>query len=280
MTDNRSLKSIIGDNAAMSAKVKGIPVDLDPRFMTSLARGLDVLAAFELQPVLTVTQAARLAGLPRSATARCLFTLEQLGYIALNGTAYSLRPALLPLARAFATGNPLARDGQRVVDALRDKLGESSSLAMFDSRGAHSRVVYICRAETARIISVPLFAGSTLPSYCTSNGRVLLAGLEAADLDAFLAQAPFTARTGKTLVGREELQSELSRITSQGWAITDGELEAGLRSIAVPVRDALGRTVAAVNLATQSSRRGLDWLTKAALPELQAAAVHLTRVST
>ena len=68
------------------------------------------------------------------------------------------------LARAFAMGNPLVRDGQRVVDALRDKLGESSSLAMFDSRSAHAKVVYVCRAETARIISVPLFSVSSLPS--------------------------------------------------------------------------------------------------------------------
>ena len=279
MTDIRSNKSFIGYNADMSGEVKKNPTALDPRYMTSLARGLEVLAAFEAQPVLTVTQAAKLTGLPRSAAARCLFTLEQLGYVAADGPAYSLRPALLPLARAFALGNPLARDGQRVVDALRDNLAESSSLAMFDSRSAHMRVVYVCRAETARIISVPLFAGSTLPSYCTSNGRVLLAGLAPEALEAFLAATPFAARTAKTLTKAADLRAELQRIATQGWAVTDSELEAGLRSIAVPVRDAEGRTVAALNLATQSSRRGLDWLTSLALPELQAAAAHLARVA-
>jgi IclR family pca regulon transcriptional regulator len=279
LTDNQINKSFIGDNAGMTAEVKENPSPLDPRFMTSLARGLEVLAAFESQPVLTVTQAARLTGLPRSATARCLFTLEQLGYIAALGTSYSLRPALLPLARAFAVGNPLARDGQRVVDALRDRLGESSSLAMFDSRSAYARVVYVCRAETARIISVPLFAGSTLPSYCTSNGRVLLAGLAPEALDAFLATAPFPARTAKTLTTAAALRGVLQSITAQGCAVTDGELEAGLRSIAVPVRDGEGRIVAALNLASQSSRRDMDWLNRTALPELQAAAAHLARVA-
>lgn len=263
----------------MGEEVKENPGNLDPRFMTSLARGLEVLAAFEAQSVLTVTQAAKLTGLPRSATARCLFTLEQLGYVAASGPAYTLRPALLPLARAFAVGNPLARDGQRVVDALRDKLGESSSLAMFDSRSAHGRVVYVCRAETARIISVPLFSGSTLPSYCTSNGRVLLAGLAPEAVTAFLATAPFPTRTAKTLTKAADLRMELARIAAQGCAVTDGELEAGLRSIAVPLRDADGRTVAALNLATQSSHRSLAWLTETALPELQAAAIHLSRTA-
>jgi IclR family pca regulon transcriptional regulator len=71
----------------------------------------------------------------------------------------------------------------------------------------------------------------------------------------------------------------LARIAAQGWALTDGELEAGLRSIAVPLRNTEGRIIAALNLATQSSRRGLDWLTNTALPELQAAAAHLVRVA-
>lgn len=263
----------------MAGEVKENLAGADPRFMASLARGLEVLRTFESRTTLTVSQAAKLAGLPRSAVARCLFTLQQLGYVEASGPAYSLRPALLPLARAFAVGNPLARDGQRVVDALRDRLGESSSLAMFDSRSAHAQVVYVCRAETARIISVPLFAGSTLPSYCTSNGRVLLAGLGNAALNAFLAMAPFPARTPKTLTSASPLRAEITHIRTQGWALTDGELEAGLRSIAVPVRDESGQVAGALNLATQSSRRQREWLTDIALPELQAAAAHLTRVA-
>jgi IclR family pca regulon transcriptional regulator len=249
----------------------------DPRFMASLARGLEVLRAFEDAP-LTVTEAARLTGLPRSAVGRCLFTLAQLGYLAADGPRYRLLPALLPLARAFIAGNPLARGGQQVVDALRDTLGESSSLAMFDSRCGHARVVYVCRAETARIISVPLVAGSVLPSYCTSHGRVLLAGLAPAALQIFLDATAFPARTPATLTTAAGLARELAQVRAQGYAITDGELEAGLRSIAVPVRDASGQVVAALNLATQSSRRRLDWLTLTALPELHAAAAHLARL--
>ncbi|MGE4482700.1 IclR family transcriptional regulator domain-containing protein [Acidocella sp.] len=251
----------------------------DPRFMTSLARGLEVLAAFEAQPGMTVTQAAKATGLSRSAAGRCLFTLERLGYVTAEGASYMLCPAVMPLARAFLAGHPLARAGQAVVDALRDRLGESSSLAMFDTRSAYNRVVYVCRAETARIISVPLFVGTTLPSYCASNGRALLAWLPPGELARFLAQAPFSARTPKTLIDETALRAELETVRAQGWAMTDGELEAGLRSIAVPVRGADGQVAAAINLATQSAHRSQDWLLQTALPELQAAAAHLARVA-
>lgn len=262
----------------MGQEVKEKPPE-DPRFMTSLARGLEVLAAFEAQPRMTVTQAARATGLSRSAAGRCLFTLERLGYVTADGSSYTPCPALLPLARAFSSGNPLARAGQAVVDALRDRLGESSSLAMFDTRSAYGRVIYVCRAETSRIISLPLFTGAILPSYCASNGRALLAGLPVKERERFLAQAPFPARTPKTLTDAESLGAELEKIHAQGWAMTDGELEAGLRSIAVPVRGADGQVAAAINLATQSAHRSQDWLLQTALPELQAAAAHLARVA-
>ena len=70
--------------------------------MTSLARGLEVLCLFEGHAALTVTQAAKRTGLSRSSVARCLFTLgAALGYVAGDGPAYRLRPALLPLACAL-----------------------------------------------------------------------------------------------------------------------------------------------------------------------------------
>lgn len=250
----------------------------DARFMTSLARGLEVLAAFEAQPRLTVTQAAKQTGLSRSAAGRCLFTLEQLGYVAAEGTSYVLCPSVLPLARGFSAGHKLVRAGQDVVNDLRDRLGESSSLAMFDTRRAYQQVIYVCRAETMRIISVPLFTGAVLPSYCTSNGRVLLAGLTPEALAAFLGAAELPPRTAQTLTNSESLQAELKKIRAQGWAMTDGELEAGLRSIAVPVRKADGTVTAAINLATQSAHRTQGWLLQTALPELQAAAAHLARL--
>lgn len=266
----------------MAEEVKEKPPEsagADPRFMTSLARGLDVLAAFQLHPSMTAAQAAKATGLSRSAASRCLFTLEQLGYVASSGASFMLCPAILALSGGFSAGNHLARNGQSVVDALRDRLGESCALAMFDTHTPYERVIYICRAETGRVISVPLVTGAVLPSYCASSGRVLLAGLGMAEQKQFLAQAPFPAKTARTLTGAEALREELQRVREQGWAVVDEELEAGLRSVAVPVRKADGETIAAISLATRSAHHTKEWLLQKILPELQAAAAHLTRVT-
>src|SRR3546814_12247766 len=53
----------------------------DPNFMQSLARGLEVLRAFEGQPSLSMAEAARISGLNRPSTGRCLFNLVRLGYV-------------------------------------------------------------------------------------------------------------------------------------------------------------------------------------------------------
>lgn len=250
----------------------------DPSFMLSLARGLAVLRAFERRDAVNVAQAAKAAGLPRSSAGRCLHTLARLGYLVEAEGSYRLTPAMLPLTAAYMTSDPLAAAAQPIVNAVRDRLGESSSVAVLDTRGAPDQVVYVCRAETVRIISAPLNIGSVLPSFCTAMGRVLLAALGKDALGAYLDRAPFPARTPHTIVERAALEAELDRVRAQGWCLVDRELELGLRSIAVPVRNRRGQTVAALNVGAQVRSLGVEALLGVALPELQAAAMHLGRV--
>src|SRR3546814_5342430 len=73
----------------------------DPNFMLSLARGLEVLRAFERHPSLSVAEAARISGLNRPSASRCLHTLVKLGYAREAGGRYMLTPGLLPLDCGF-----------------------------------------------------------------------------------------------------------------------------------------------------------------------------------
>lgn len=245
--------------------------------MTSLIRGLSVLRAFEGRPSLTISQAATAVGLPRSSVSRCLYTLEQLGYVASDGPTYRLQAGLLPLVRAYTFSDPLAMAAQSVVAALREGLGESSSLAVIDARSFES-VIYVCRAETSHIISVPLLIGSTLPSYCTSMGRVLLSALSDDQLERIVGALELRQRTHATITSPEALIDEIRRVRRLGYAIVNEELELGLRSIAVPVRAPSGKVVAALNIGAPVPRRSLEWLKDTARSELQAAAAHLTRL--
>ena len=120
--------------------------------MTSLARGLEVLCAFEGHAALTVTQAAKRTRLSRSSVARCLFTLESLGYVASMARAYHLRPSLLPLLVPSPDSDPLAKAGQPIVNASATGSKESCSLAIFDTRSG-TRRSFISAARRRRVSS-------------------------------------------------------------------------------------------------------------------------------
>ena len=162
----------------------------DPRFMTSLARGLEVLGLFEgadepdchaggqgLWPVTLERGALPLyAGAARICGG--------------GGSSLPATPGAVAAAARLCRLDPLARAGQPVVEAVRNRLNESSSLAMFDTRRLYDTVIYICRAETSRIISLPLLR-QHVAELLHVDGRVLLAGLPPEQLTALPSSAPF-----------------------------------------------------------------------------------------
>lgn len=248
----------------------------EPNFMLSLARGLKVLRAFEGRPSLSVAEAARVSGLNRPSAGRCLYTLVQLGYVREQGGRYALTPGLLPLACGFLTSTPLASASQAVANALRDRLQETVSVGTLDPSD-RSRIIYVARAERNQVIAAPLMVGSTLPSYCTSMGRVLLAALNERNREDWLLSAALEQRTERTIVDRDALREELRVVADKRYSLVEEELEPGLRSLAVPVRDREGAVVAALNIATFFHAHSREHLFERFLPELRAAAGQLER---
>ncbi len=246
----------------------------DPNFMASLARGLAVIRAFTQQRRhLTIAQLSQRTAIPRAAVRRCLYTLAALGYVATeDGRTYALRPRILALGHAFLSSTPLVYAVQPLLDQITSVLHESSSMAVLEG----DEILYIARSSTTtRLLSIELGIGSRLPAYCTSMGRVLLAGLAAAELDAYLSRVRLVKLTGRTASTPEELKAALHRVRRDGYCVVDQELEIGLRSIAVPVVDRQGRAVAAINVGTQSSRVPVSEMESRFLPPLRAAAQEL-----
>jgi IclR family pca regulon transcriptional regulator len=245
----------------------------DPDFMTSLARGLAVIRAFsQQQRDVTAAQISAQTGITRAAVRRCLHTLERLGYVTARDRRYSLRPKILSLGHAYLTSTRMPATAQRFVDQVSAAVQESSSLAVLDD----DDVLYVVRSTTnTRILSIDLHPGSRLPAYCTSMGRVLVAHLPPAEQKAFLSRARLGSRTERTVTSKEKLAQVLAGVRRNGYAIVDQELEEGLRSIAVPVRDAAGNVVAAMNVGTQAARVPIRELEGRILPHLRTAAADL-----
>ena len=246
----------------------------DPDFMASLARGLAVIRAFAGSPPggATIAELSLKTGIPRSAVRRCLHTLAQLGYVAADGRRHALRPKVLSLGAAYSSSATLSTAAQRFLDQLSEAVRESCSLAALDE----GEILYLLRSATStRIMSVDLRPGSRLPAYCTSMGRVLLAALPPAELRSYLQHTRLVAHTDRTITSRERLTQVLEAVRRDGRAVVDQELELGLRSIAVPVRDAAGRVVAAMNVGTQAARVPLREMERRFLAPLRRAAAEL-----
>jgi len=150
------------------------------------------------------------------------------------------------------------------MEQLVERVHESSSMCVLDG----DEIVYVARVPTKRIMAVVIAVGTRFPAYATSMGRVLLAGHSDDWLDGWLSSAKLPRLTPHTTTDSKELRAELVRIRERGWALVDQELEEGLRSVAVPVRDASGRVVAAVNVAVNASRRSVDEVAAEVVPLL------------
>jgi IclR family pca regulon transcriptional regulator len=244
----------------------------DPDFMTSFARGLAVIRAFaDSRKPQTIAQISQQTGIPRAAVRRCLHTLRQLGYVEAELNNFTLRPKILTLGYSYLSATPLATAAQPCLDGISKTLGESSSLAVLEE----DQVLYVARAATSRVMSVSLSAGSRLPAYCTSLGRVLLAHLPDADLDAYLARTELLPRTEHTITDKARLRAVIADVRRDGYAVNNEELELGLRSIAVPVRGASGRVLAALNVGAQAARVPAERMLRECLPVLHQGAQEL-----
>lgn len=247
----------------------------DENFITSLARGLAVIQAFqERKRPLTIAQISHRTEIPRAAVRRCLLTLMQLGYVSQNERYYGLRPKVLSLGYAYLSSTPLALLAQPVLDRLAEELGESCQLATLDN----DEVLYVTRSSTARrrTANQERCIGSRVPAYCSAAGRILLASREPEWLGQYLQQATLPIKTSRTVGCRHHLQACLDQSRQSGWCIADQELEPGMRSLAVPIRSVSGEVVAAIEVETAVSQVSLQRLEQHFLPILQQASRGLS----
>jgi IclR family pca regulon transcriptional regulator len=245
----------------------------DPDFMTSLARGLSVLQAFsQLKRPASMSQLSSRTGLSRAVVRRCLYTLTQLGYATCDESRrFCLLPKVMELGYGYLASMPFAQVVQPILERLGETLRESCSITVLEG----DEVVYIARALVTRIMSTDLRIGSRLPAFCTSTGRILLAYLPPLQLEAYLGRVRLTRYTSRTLTSIEKLMQVLKAVRRNGYAIVDQELEAGLRSIAVPIRKLNGEVVAALNVGTHAQRVSTAELHEKFLPHLLDTAKQL-----
>ncbi|HYL03401.1 MAG TPA: IclR family transcriptional regulator C-terminal domain-containing protein [Steroidobacteraceae bacterium] len=245
-----------------------------PDHVQSLERGLAVIRAFDSDhSALTLSEVAVRAGLARAVARRLLLTLEYLGYVRRQGRQFSLTAHILELGFSFLGSLPVATLARPFMEEVAHEIDDSCSLAVLDGYD----IVYVQRVAVRKVMTITLGVGARLPAYCTSMGRMLLAGLEPPALGRWLRGLRPQAHTRFTLTDRTQLRAAVDRARAQAYAYVEQELQEGLCSLAVAVRDGRGATLAALNAGMPFRVGARAHAVKKVLPALRVAAAHIER---
>ena len=262
------------NNIAPSTLKPADPTD-GPDFVTALARGLTVIRAFGPErPHMTLADIAKRVSLPRATVRRSLITLETLGYVESDGRNFSLSPKVLALGNSYLTSSPFPRTIQPMLERLAEKIGESCWAAILDDED----VLLVAGAKSNRLLSAGLRVGSRLPAYCSALGRALLAGHSDQDVEICLSSIIPRMHTSRTTIDPAAIRRSIADARTNGYAIADGEVELGLCSLAVPLTDIRGNTVAAINTTAHSGRVKSSEMVERFLPLLRGVAEDIRPV--
>jgi IclR family pca regulon transcriptional regulator len=271
--------------------------DTSPDFIEALARGLDVIRAFQPgRPAMSLAAVAGATGLARPTARRILLTLEQMGYVravepldqmghvravdreavdpkAVDRKAvdrkyvdrkYELTPRVLELGMSYVLSRNLWEVARPHMERLVARTHESSSIAQLDG----SDIVYVARVAVPKIVALAVTIGTRFPAMQTSLGKVLLAALSPEGAERVLAEPSRSGIPPRIVFSSEERAASLREVRARGWALTDEELAAGIRSVAAPLRDGEGRVIASLNVNTHAAETPVEVLTGEHLPLL------------
>ncbi|HWN28451.1 MAG TPA: IclR family transcriptional regulator C-terminal domain-containing protein [Actinomycetospora sp.] len=240
-----------------------------PDFIEALARGLDVITAFgAARPAMTLAEVASATGLARPTVRRILLTLAELGYVRTVERGYTLTPRVLDLGVSYVDALGLWDVARPHLERLVARTGESCSIAQLDG----SDIVYVARVAVPKIVSLTVQIGTRFPALPTSLGKVQLAALPPDELERVLAEPTRSGLTPRWQPDREERDAVLREVRARGWALTDEQLAAGIRSVAAPLRDGEGRVIAGVNVNCHAAETSVEHLVEHHLPLLLQAA--------
>ncbi|WP_159592298.1 IclR family transcriptional regulator domain-containing protein [Chelativorans xinjiangense] len=243
-------------------------------FVEALAKGLSILESFDSEhPEMTLSDVARRVGLSPAAARRSLITLQTLGYVGQTNKRFHLRPKVMSLGSAFYFSARVDEVLQPELRRLVGTFGDASSVGTLEGHD----VLYIAHYSEQRARRPTAVVGARYPAHATSLGRVLLAGLPDADFDRYLREVEPVPLTNKTVVDKAALKKVVEEVREKNFATTVDQLDYGITALAVPIRGASGRTIAALNSSGYSGLVTAEDLVENRLRELRVSAGRIAQ---
>jgi IclR family pca regulon transcriptional regulator len=239
----------------------------------SIERGIEVLLAFGgHDAALSVAAIAGRVGLSRPVVRRILLTFAHLGYAEAIGGLWRLTPRILELGSGYFAASSLPEISYRYLADAVERTGETCSIGVLD--GAH--VMHVARVEDQRPLPDAVRVGQRLPVHATALGKVLLADLDDAELDAQLGDTALEPHTPRTITDRAALRERIARVREQGYDVSIEELYPGMLAVAVPIA-VDGRAVGALSASSTTVRETEQSLVDVLMPILRETAADIAR---
>lgn len=197
----------------------------------------------------TLADLANLAMTSKATTHRLLHTMIELGYVERDDDTerYGLTLKLFSLgARSVQDRSEMLWAADRVMAKLSRMTGESINLGVMDN--TEEKVVYTHKYDSRYNLSMQSTLGKRNPLHSTSLGKALLAWRDPKEIEERIARMAFEVTAPNTITDKEHLLLDLAATRARGFAEEIEESEAGVRCMAVPIFDHLGRTVAAMSI--------------------------------
>jgi IclR family transcriptional regulator, KDG regulon repressor len=253
-----------------------------PRVVPAVIRALDILELFLERPQLSAREVAERLDLPRTTVHELLVTLIARSYlISVPGqpVQYRLGMPLFELGAAFAGRLDLVREAQSVARDVAAACDEAVHVAVLDG----ADVVYLVKVDSTHPVRMVSGVGLRLPAHCTAVGKVLLASLDPASLDAVLKEGPLRGMTPDSITDPDLLRAHLDGVRADGVAVDVGESDDAMRCVAAPIRDHSGATIAAMSVSAPiirwTTQAQVEWaeLARAGAAALSARMGHSTQ---
>lgn len=220
----------------------------DPLFVSSVARALQVLSAFHrADKPMSLSQIAEASGTGRSAAQRVVHTLRTLGYIERDeaGRGYVPGIRILDHTLDYLRMNPLIERATPILLDLRKNARERIDLSLFDDL----RVVYAMRLQSKRETFFATLVGHSVPTFCTSGGRAIMAHLPDGEVDDIIERSDRRPFTDKTITAPGEVREMVREARQFGYALTVEEVLVGEVALGVAVLGPGGRPLGAIHVA-------------------------------
>ncbi len=227
----------------------------DRYLINSILRASGVLRCFLGEKThFKISELAHQLGLDRSTTYRILLSLERCGFVEKDQKTgeYSLGLAAFEIGSTYLKQMDFIKISKPVMTELAMAVQETVHLAVLSG----TEIVYVDKVDSPRTIGVMSKIGQRGPVYCTALGKVLLAFQPEGELPGMIRQIRLIPLTPRTITSKQKLIEELRTVRNQGYALDRREIEEEVECIGAPIRDHLGKVIAALSVSGPQKKIG------------------------